>query len=293
MNVLWMIGQSILNGLTMGGIYALVGVGLTIIFGVMKVVNFAQGEYLVIGMYITLVLNQLTGLSPYLLLPPTILIAYLFGRISYGVVVKPLLGQPGQYFVVATMGLSFVIISVLQLVFTTNFWAVETSLKSVSITWKGFSLGLPRIIACGFMIFFVVLVDFFLKRTDFGRAMRATSENTEVAQSLGINTNKMYGFSFAVGTTFAAITGLLLSPIYFVYPTAGTPFKTIAMVIIVMGGPGNIGGAVASGLIAGLVEAFTATFVSNDLAPAAAYLLLIIVLAFKPAGLFGKGARVA
>ena len=292
-NTVWMILQSLVNGVMMGGVYALISVGLTIIFGVMKVVNFAQGEYLVIGMYVTLVLSQLTGLEPYYLLGPVIIIAYVIGHLSFRTVVRPLLGQSGSNFIIATMGLSFVFQSVLQLIFTSNYLSVESSYKAASIQLGSISLSTPKVFAFLAMFVFVCLVNYFLKRTDLGRSMRATSENTMVAQSLGINTTRIYGFSFALGTTFAAITGLFLTPIYLVYPTVGTTFKSIAMVVIVMGGLGNIGGAVASGLLCGIVEALVATFVSNDLSPAAAYLLLILILMFKPQGLFGKGARTA
>ena len=206
---------------------------------------------------------------------------------------RPLLGQNGSNFIIATMGLSFVFQSVLQLIFTSNYLSVESSYKAASIQLGSISLATPKVFAFLAMFVFVCLVNYFLKRTDLGRSMRATSENTMVAQSLGINTTRIYGFSFALGTTFAAITGLFLTPIYLVYPTVGTTFKSIAMVVIVMGGLGNIGGAVASGLLCGIVEALVATFVSNDLSPAAAYLLLILILMFKPQGLFGKGARTA
>lgn len=293
MNILWMIGQSILNGLTMGGIYALISVGLTIIFGVMKVVNFAQGEYLTIGMYITLVLYQMTGLDPYVLLIPAVIVAYLIGTLSYRAIVRPLLGQSGSNFIVATMGLSFVIQSVLQIVFSSEFQSVDSVVKNKSLILGDFAVAWPRVIACGCMILFVLIVDFFLNKTDLGRAMRATSENTMVAQSLGINTVAIFGFAFALGTTFAAITGLLLSPIYFVYPTVGSNFKSIAMAIIVMGGLGNIKGAVLAGLIAGVLEAFVATFIAQDLSSITTYVLLILILAVKPAGILGKGARVA
>lgn len=293
MDIVWMIGQSLLNGLTMGGIYALLSVGLTIIFGVMKVVNFAQGEYLTIGMYITLVLYQMTGLDPYVLLIPAIVIAYFIGMLSFKTIVRPLLGQSGSNFIVATMGLSFVIQSVLQIIFTSEFQSVDSFVRNKSLVMGDFAIAWPRVIACGCMIVFVWLIDFFLNKTDLGRAMRATSENPTVAQSLGINTTHIFGFAFALGTTFAAITGLLLSPMYFVYPTVGTNFKSIAMAIIVMGGLGNIKGAVIAGLIAGVFEAFVATFVANDLSQITTYILLIAILALKPAGILGKGARVA
>jgi len=293
MGTWWMIGQSVLNGISMGGIYALLGVGMTLINGVMKMVNFAQGDFLVIGMYATFVLYNLTGLSPYILIVPVMIIVYGIGTLTFHGIIKPLIGQPGNSFTVATMGLSFVIQSVLQLIFSANFVSVPTEVSSIAVPIGTFSLGLPRIIACVFMVVFVLLIRLMLAKTDLGRAMRATSENIQVAQSLGINTTVMYSFAFALGVTFAAISGVLITPIYYIYPTVGTTFKTIAMTIIILGGAGNIVGAMVSGLLAGLVEAFTATFISNNIAPAAVYVLIVFVLWFKPNGLFGKGQRVA
>ena len=168
MDIVWMIGQSLLNGLTMGGIYALLSVGLTIIFGVMKVVNFAQGEYLTIGMYITLVLYQMTGLDPYVLLIPAIVIAYFIGMLSFKTIVRPLLGQSGSNFIVATMGLSFVIQSVLQIIFTSEFQSVDSFVRNKSLVMGDFAIAWPRVIACGCMIVFVWLIDFFLTRPIWG-----------------------------------------------------------------------------------------------------------------------------
>jgi branched-chain amino acid transport system permease protein len=290
---LWMLGQSLLNGLTMGGVYALVSVGLTVIFGVMKVENFAQGEYLVIGMYITLLLYRMTGLNPYFLIVPVAVLCFIFGNISFRVVIKRIIGREGTVFIIVTMGLSFIFISLLQLIFTANFWASPTAARERSVRIGLFSIGLQRVIACIAMLVFVSIVGLFLKKTDIGRAMRATSENTDVAKMLGINTDRIYIFSFSLGTMMAGLTGLLLSPIYYIYPTVGAPFKTIAMVVIVMGSLGNIFGAVVSGFIAGIIEAILAGFISNDLAPAGAYMMLILILILKPAGLFGRGVRVA
>lgn len=293
MNSLLMICQAVLNGLTMGGIYALVSVGLTIIFGVMKVVNFAQGEYLVAGMYITWLLNSLLGWPPYALLPFVAVLCFLFGQISFRVVIRPLVGRDGTSFIVATMGLSFFLISLYQLLFSANYWFIQTDIAEQNLRIGQIAVGMPRVIACLLMILVVILLNIFLKKTDMGKAMRATSENRDVAQMMGVNTKKTYAFAFSLGTMMAGITGLMLTPIYFVQPNTGTPFKTIAMVIIVMGGLGNVGGAVAGAMIAGVVESLLGTYASPDLAPAGAYLMLILVLMFKPAGLFGKGARKA
>ena len=240
-NTVWMILQSLVNGVMMGGVYALISVGLTIIFGVMKVVNFAQGEYLVIGMYVTLVLSRLTGLEPYYLLGPVIIIAYGIrphlelpdGRAA------ELLGQNGSALHHRDDG---AVVSYFEKACCSSFLRQTISRSNPATrprpsSWGASTLATPKVFAFLAMFVFVCLVNYFLKRTDLGRSMRATSENTMVAQSLGIDTTRIYGFSFALGTTFAAITGLFLTPIYLVYPTVGTTFKSIAMVVIVDGRP--------------------------------------------------------
>lgn len=289
-----MLLQSILNGLVMGGVYALISVGLTIIFGVMKMINFAQGEFLMIGMYATWVLHRLTGYSPYALVVPVMLIMFVLGQIVFRVVIKPIVGRPSMNFVVVTMGLAFVLVSIIQLLYSPTYQTVVTTVKDSSVRiGDSLAVGAPRVIACCVMVVVVFIVYMFLKKTDLGRAMRATSENIEVAQMLGVNTTRVFAFAFSLGVTLAGMCGLLLTPIYYVYPNVGQPFKTISMAIVVLGGLGNIGGAVLGGLIAGVVEAVLGSYVSADIAPAGIYVILILILALKPDGLFGKGVRKA
>lgn len=289
-----MLAQSILNGLVMGGVYAMIAVGLTIIFGVMKVINFAQGEFLMLGMYATWVLYQFTGLDPYLLIIPVIIIMFVIGQIIFRIVINPIIGRDGTDFIVVTMGLAFVMVSVIQLIFSPTYQTIPNQIRDASVKLPGnLAVSAPRLLACGVMVLVVFLLNFFLKKTDLGRAMRATSENIQVAQMMGINTKRTFAFAFALGVTLAGLSGMLLSPIYYVYPNVGMPFKTISMAIVVLGGLGSIGGAVLGGLIAGVVEAVIGSYISADLAPAGIYLILILVLLFKPEGMFGKGARKA
>ena len=289
----WLIGQSLLNGLTMGGIYALISVGLTLIFGVMKVINFAQGEFLMLGMYITLLMQRMTTFDPYYLVLPVAAGMFVIGMLVYRILIKPIIGRDGTSFIIVTMGLSYVMTTVVQLIFSPNSQSVHSAAAEVTVPIGSFNMAMPRLVACGVMLVAVLLVYFFLKKTDMGRAMRATSENIEVAQMLGIKTNNIFRLAFGLGITMAGITGLLLTPIYFVYPTVGAPFKTIAMACVVLGGLGNIGGTVIGGLLAGICEAFVGSYISFDLAPGSIYLILLIVLLVKPNGLFGKGARQA
>ncbi len=289
----YLLGQSLINGLMIGGVYALIAVGLTIIFGVMKIINFAQGEFLMLGMYLTWIIYSVTGLSPYVLIPLVFALMFLFGMGAFQTVFRPLIGRDSTRFILLTMGLSYFLENAAQLVFSNTYRTVITSVKDSAIRASALSISTPRLIAFLVALVLVTLVFLFLKHSKVGRAMRATAENREVAQMLGINTNRTFLFSFALGVAMAGLAGLLLTPIYYVYPRVGGSFKTIAMVVVVLGGLGNTAGALIGGLIAGIVEAFVGTYVALDLAPAGVFALLLLVLYFRPQGLFGKGARKA
>lgn len=291
--LLWTICQTLLNGIVLGGIYCLISVGLTVIVGVMKVVNFSQGECLTVGMYITYVLQILTGWDPLILLVPVMIIMFLFGMGVFEIVIRPVVNRDKTVFTVVTMGLAYVLSTGLMLIFSANPLPVDSAFKTTTLTLGSFSVAMPRAQSFVLMIAFIVALNLFLKRTDMGRAMRATAENKEVSQMLGINTKTISRFAYGLGIMFAGVAGLLLTPTYYLYPTIGNSFKIMAMVCVVIGGLGNIGGAVVGGLLIGVVEAFLGTFISVDLAPAGSFVLLLLVLIFLPNGLFGKGERVA
>ena len=289
-----MLIQSIINGLAMGSVYALISMGLTIIFGVMKLINFAQGECLMLGMYATWVLQRATGLTPYQLIIPVLIVMFIIGQLVYFLFIDPLIGRPGTDFMVVTMGVAMVMVSIVQLLFSPTYQSVISDIRDVAVKiGSDFAVGLPRVIAAGVLVLVVIVIQLLLQKTDFGRAMRATAENKEVAQMLGINTLKTFSLSFTLGVMLAGLCGLLLSPIYYTFPNVGMPFKTIAMVIVVLGGLGSIEGAVICGMLAGIAEAMLGAYFSPDIAPAGIYALLILVLFFKPHGLFGKVARKA
>lgn len=289
--------QVIVNGLLMGGIYALVAIGLTMIFGVMKIVNFAQGEFLMIGMFIAWSISPLTGASknPYLLIVPLSILMFIFGVIIFQLVIKPVVGRDGSNFIVLTLGLSYLLQNVVQLFFGPDYRAMPVNSELKAGVYQIFNVVLikPRVFAFLIALVFVALIFWFLNKTRAGRSMRATAESIEIAKTLGVNTYRTYMIAFSIGAVFAGIAGLLLTPIYFVYPRIGVLFSTIATCCVVLGGLGNITGALLGGLIIGLLESFVATYISLDLAPVAIDLLLIIILVFKPSGIFGGGMRKA
>jgi len=290
-----MLLQVIVNGLLMGGVFALIAVGLTMIHGVMKIVNFAQGDFLVVGMFLTYVFFTFMPDQslPYWLVLPVASGMFLLGCIIFQSSIRKVLGQGDSNYILLTIGLSFMIQNLLQLIFGANFRSlpVSTHLRMGSWEFLGTMFPISRVIAFLSAVVFVIFVNWFLTKTDIGRAMRATSENKVVAESLGIRGGMVYTIAFAIGTMFAGISGLLLSPVQLIFPAAGEPFGIVAMSAMVLGGLGNIKGAFLGGIIIGLVESFTSTYISIALAPVAVNLVLILVLIFKPYGILGKRRR--
>lgn len=292
--MLWMFFQSLINGLLSGGVYALVAVGITIIFGVMKMINFAMGEFLMIGMYVTWIGYNLTGMNIYLLIPFVLVSMAIIALVCFRTCMFPILGKDSTASILVTVGLSFFLANLAQLIFGPDFRAVPSSIKTTSLELGGhFHVGLPRLIAMLTAFVLVLLVSYLLDRTLFGRAMRATAEKAEVAQMLGINATRTYAFAFILGICMAGLTGLLLSPLYYAYPMAGATYKIAPLMAVVLGGMGNIKGAFIGGILIGVIEGVIGTLVAPDLGPAGIFVLFLFVLYFKPQGLFGKGERVA
>jgi branched-chain amino acid transport system permease protein len=289
--------QIIINGLLIGGVYALIAVGITMIHGVMKIVNFAQGDFLAAGMYFTYAMYKLLpeGSMPYWLLIPVGAAMYLLGCIIYTTTIRKVIGKGDSNYILLTIGLSYLLQNVIQLIFGPDFKSVPVSdgLRYGAIIIGEASISIPRLIAFISAAIFVVFVNWFLSQTDLGRAMRATSENKVVAESLGIRTQQVYVTAFALGTVFAGIAGLLLTPMFLPFPKIGAQFSTIAMSAMVLGGLGNIKGALVGGLIIGLVESASSTYLSVNLSQAAINVVLMLVLALRPYGLFGMKGRVA
>ena len=293
--MMWIIVQALINGLLTGGIYALVSVGITILFGVMRIVNFAAGEFVTIGMYMTYVAFLLTGLEPYFLFPIAIICMIVIAVISYSLCIQPLLKKKadGSSFILVTVGLSFVLLNLLQIVFGTIQKSIPSALKTSSINLAGWYILVPRLIAFVVALCLVCLLSVLLGKTKFGRSMRATSENEEVSQMLGINTQRVFLYSFIISIVFLGLAGLLLTPVYSIGPTSGSSVKTIALMIVVLGGMGSIKGALIAGLLVGIAESYVASFVSSDIGPVGVFIVFLIVVYFKPQGLFGRRERIA
>ncbi len=281
--------QAVANGLLQGGVYGLVSVGLTLIFGVMRIVNFAHGEFLMLGMFAAYWLTQGLGVHPYLLVLPVGVLLFGAGAVTQRLLVDRVLGRPDEAQILLTVGLSTFLQGGTLFLWGADYRTIRTPLASVSVALGPVFLSVPRLVAFGVALGLATGLYVLLLRTDLGKAMRAAAENREVALLLGIDTRTIYLLAFSLGTALVGVAGALMAPVLPTFPTVGTLFALTAFVVVVLGGMGDIVGAMLGGAIIGVTEALIATYVALDLAPLATFLIFILILLVRPQGLFGRG----
>jgi branched-chain amino acid transport system permease protein len=287
--------QLLTSGILLGGIYALASIGLTLIFGVMKIVNFAHGEFLVIGMYVTFWLFHYFGLDPYLSALIVIPLLFLVGLITYYLFIRPTLNAPVLTQIFITVGLSVIIQNAILLFWSADFRTVSLKYASTPIVLGPFlSLNLgevlvnpARLITFVLALFLSIVFYLFLKFSYTGKIIRATSQDRSAALLMGINTDKVYKLTFAIGILLVGVAGALMMPIYTVHPFVGFDFVLVMFVAVVLGGMGSVVGAMISGLFIGLVEVLSDYFLGPASKQAVYFLVFIAVLVLRPAGLFG------
>lgn len=283
------LGQLLIGGLLAGALYALLASGLNLVFGVMRVINIAHAEFMLVGAFGAYVLYTAFGLHPLLALVVVVPAVFGFGWFVQRMLVERVVGQPLLTSLLATYGLSIVLLNTGVLIFTSDFKAVPA--LSGSFVFGEFVLPKPRAAAALVSIVFAVGVYLFLERTRLGKAVRAVSEHPHVATICGIDTRRIRMLTFGLAGAMAGAAGTMLSMIYSFAPESGADFIQKCFAIIVIGGMGNFVGALYGGILLGVVEAFVGGFLSTQWAEATAYLLLVLVLLIRPTGL--KGAVLA
>jgi branched-chain amino acid transport system permease protein len=280
--------QSLVSGVLVGGVYALIGIGLTLIFGVMRVINFAHGDLLMVGMYLTYYAFTLFHIDPFVSVVVVIPIMFLFGALLQQVFVQRVLDALPQNQILLTIGLGLIMSNSVMLVFTSDYKILSTTYSSSAVRVLGLSISEP--LAVSFLVTAVItgLLYWFLARTDTGQAIRATAQDREAAQLMGVNVRRMGVLAFGIGAALAGTAGALVSPTYYIYPQVGGAFTLKAFVIVVLGGMGSVLGATLGGLIVGAVESLAASYVSSGLKELFVYVLFLVVLLLKPSGLLGK-----
>jgi branched-chain amino acid transport system permease protein len=280
------LAQVAISGILLGGVYALISLGLTLIFGVLRVVNFAHGDFLMVGMFATFWMYQLFGIDPYLSIVVSAGLLFLLGAFTQYVIVRPLLNSPHSMQIFATVGLSIVLQNGALMLFTADYRSVETSYSKAVIAIGPLLVGVSRLVAFLVAVAITGAVLLFLHKTYVGKAIRCTAQDRTAALLMGINIHRIYLLTFGIGAALVGVAGALLMPIYPVFPTLGTYFVLVSFVVVVLGGLGNMTGALLGGLIIGLVEAFSGFYVPA-LKEAVYFVVFILVLLIRPSGLFG------
>lgn len=280
------LAQVAVSGILLGGVYALISIGLTLIFGVLRVVNFAHGEFLMIAMYASFWLFQLWGVGPYVSMPVVVALLFVVGVVVQFLVIRPILKASASMQIAATVGLSTLLQNLALVIMTANYRSVDTPLSKAVVSAGPILLGVSRLLAFLVALAITGLLFLFLQRTYPGKAIRCTTQDRTAALLMGINIDRVYLITFAIGSALVGVAGALLMPLYPVFPTVGAYFVLVAFVVVVLGGLGNLTGALLGGFIIGLVEAFSGFYVP-ELKEAVYFVVFIIVLLIRPTGLFG------
>lgn len=280
--------QALISGLMIGGVYALVAVGLTLIFGVMDIINFAHGEFLMFGMYAAYFASVLFGIDPYLTAVLALPTFFALGWAIQGTLIRPVVGKSHAIQILLTLGLSLLMQALAQYFFSADFQSLKLDYAHSTMQIAGTRVGWTRVAAFAISMGLCGALWIFLQRTDTGRALRACAEEHEGSLAVGIDLGRMYKIAFGLGIACVAIAGISMTPFFYVAPVVGPKFTLVAFVVVVLGGLGNIPGAVAGALIVGVVESVGALVMpSPSMKDLGVYVLFILVLLFRPQGLFG------
>jgi branched-chain amino acid transport system permease protein len=278
-----MVGQVVISGLLSGALYAMVALGLALIFGVMRVINVAHGPLLMLGAYVTYFLFSGLGMNPYLTVPLSMGAMFVVGVLLQRTLVFRVVNAPELSSLLLTFGISIALVNLAQLVFTSDLRAVEYLTRSFVV--GPFAISGSRFIAFLFAIAVTALAFLFLQRTKLGKAIRATSQSAEVAMVCGIDVARIHMITFGLGSALAAGGGALIAVVVAIQPEMGQVWTFKSFLVIVLGGAGNYPGALLGGLLLGLVEQLAALFLTTQLSEVVAYVLLVVVLLVRPTGL--------
>jgi branched-chain amino acid transport system permease protein len=278
-----MVGQVIISGLLAGSLYALVALGLGLIFGVMRVLNVAHGPILMLGAYTTFWLFHWFGLNPYLSLLVSMPVLFAVGAVLERTLVSRVVNAPELSSLLLTFGVSIAVVNLAQLAFSSDLRSVEFITGSFLV--GPFALSKSRLIAAGFAVAVTAAAFAFLRRTRLGKAIRAVSQSREVAQVCGVDVDRIYMIAFGIACALAAAGGSLVAVMVAIQPEMGLAYTIKAFLVIVLGGAGNYPGALLGGLLLGLVEQLSSLFLTTQVNEAVAYVLLILVLLVRPTGL--------
>jgi branched-chain amino acid transport system permease protein len=283
-------GQLVLNGLMLGGLFAMISIGLTLIFGIIRLVNFAHGELLMAGMYVVFLAVNATGLHPYLLAVPVMLLFFLIGVLIQRLLLQPLLGARDAHVqIFATVGLSTALINLALMLFGADIHTVRAPWVRTPVMIGPFHVLVGQLVMFFSGVVLVAALQMFMQHSQTGRAIRATAQHRAAAQLMGVDVHRIYMVTFGIGTACVGLAAALVAPMYPVSPNTGTYFVLIAFVVVVLGGMGSLHGAFIGALIIGVVDSLSGYYIASDLKDVVVYSLFLLMLLVRPTGLFGLG----
>ncbi len=281
--------QAIVNGILIGGIYSAYSTGFSLIFGVMGVINLAHGEFLMLGAFTAYWLFKLSNIDPYISIPLTGFFLFFLGYFIQKYIINKVINKPHVMSYILTFGIHLIITNLAVKFWTHDFRSITTNYSGANFEIGFLTIPIARLITFLLSIILVTFLFYFLEKTNIGRAIRATSQNPKIAELFGIEIKNIFALTFAIGASITGIIGASISPFVIIYPEMGLNYTIIAFCVVVLGGMGYIPGTLFGGLIIGIIQAFTVIYLDASFSAGITFILLYLMLLFKPSGITGKG----
>jgi len=293
MKYLSIFAQLLINGILLGGVYAVMASGLSLIFGVVRVLQISHSVLIILGCYLSYSVSKNLSLDPLLSVLVTIPVMFFIGIAVYRFIVAPLKNAPPIAVLLAFFGLILVLENTIGLIWTTNYNAIYSAYQGRSFVFFDFIFSLPKTIAFGVAFLVIITLLIFLRNTETGRAIRAVSQDRDTAEILGVDVDKIFVIVFGISAVLAAVGGSLMGIIYSFHPALHWVWLGVVFSIVVLGGLGQVGGTIIAALIIGIAESLASYFIGAAWGPFIAFSILIITLVQRPQGLLGtKGERI-
>jgi branched-chain amino acid transport system permease protein len=280
--------QGLVSGLLMGFVYALIAAGLSLIFGLMEIVNFAHGEFLMLAMFATFWAWALARLDPLTSLPITVALLFLLGFAVYHGLIRWILGAPMLAQIFATFGLAIVLRATAQALWGVDFKLVKSPLADGRLAVGGLFIGLPQLAASAGAFAAFGFLYWFITRTETGLALQATAQDRQAASLMGIDTQRMFALGWGIGAACVGAAGALLAMFFYIFPDVGATFALLAYVTVALGGFGNVPATLAAGVLVGVVEVLAGLLIAPAFKYAVVFALYLVVVLWRPQGLFGR-----
>ena len=281
--------QAVINGLLLGGIYATYSAGFSLIFGVMGVINIAHGDLVMLGAFFSYWAFQLARIDPFISLPFAGVTLFILGYVMQRFIINKVVDAPPIISYICTFGIHLIRSNLALRLWTADYRSIPVSYAGANFEIGGIVIQWTRLITFLVGILMIWILTIFLNRTFLGRAIRATSQDREMARILGVDVERIYSFTFAIGAAITGVAGVLISTYFVVYPAMGLTYTITAFCVVVLGGMGYIPGALIGGLILGILESIIATYWNAGISSGVTFFVLFLMLVFRPAGITGKG----